>query len=285
VCLLDEQSRMAGPISDMVSHLFYDGELRVAADVLNGSAWLAARRFEFGSIASSEHVSLLMVAENGVWSHAFRGPIRYGSADLIAHMLKVVADKRQVAAKDIIILTPFRAQRALLRQRLNAHGVKNIKVSTVHRAQGSEAQVVIFDPADAANTFLLTDEAKRLINVALSRAQAKLVLVLSPGDAANPVFAQILNRVRLAHDPRIATPIAELVHLTGFPGCAVGRRVAIARHVGEVSRVARDGAVLWMLNEQTGAEQSFDVTVLRRNSSQLADEVPVSDSAHGHKPL
>jgi DNA replication ATP-dependent helicase Dna2 len=264
VCLLDEQSRMAEPISDMVSHLFYDGELRVAADALRASAWLATRTFEFGSIGSGEHVSLPMVVENGIWSQAFRGPIRYGSAELISKLLKDVADQAQVPAKDIIVLTPFRAQRALLRQRLNAHGVKNIKVSTVHRAQGSEALVVIFDPTDAANAFLLTEEAKRLINVALSRAQAKIVLVLSPGDAANPVFAQILNRVRLAHDPRTATPISELVHRPGFPGCAVGLRVAIARHVGEVSRVARDGKVLWMHNENTGAEQSFDVTILRQ---------------------
>ena len=265
VCLLDEQSRMVGPISDMVSHLFYEGELHVASDALKNADWLNARSLTFGNIGPADHVSLLAVAENGIWSQAYRGPIRYGSANLIAELLKVAANRGHASAKDVIVLTPFRAQRALLRQRLTAHGVRDIKVSTVHRAQGSEASVVIFDPTDGANSFLLTEEAKRLINVALSRAKAKIVLVLSPGDAVNPIFAQISNRVRLARDARPVTPIAELVFRPGFPGCVVGLRVAIARHVGEVSRISTDGSIIWMVNELTGGEQSFDTSVIRRN--------------------
>lgn len=267
VCLLDEQSRMAGPISDLVSHLFYDGELRVAADAHQDPAWRKDRSIHFADIGPEEHLSLPAVPENGIWSQTYRGPIRYGSAELIAEMIKSAMDRRQLDPKQLIVLTPFRAQRALLRQRFSAHNVKNVKVSTVHRAQGSEAPVVIFDPADGANPFLLTDEAKRLINVALSRAQAKIVVVLSPRDAVNPVLAQIMNRARLAGDDRKAVPIADLIARPQFPACAVGQRVAIGRHFGEVLRVAADGGTLWMVNAETGAEQAFDVAVLRRNAA------------------
>lgn len=276
VCLLDEQSRMVGPISDLVSYLFYDGELHVAADALGDPQWLQARSVGLADIDPSEHVSLLAAAENGIWSQAYRGPIRYGSAELIAELLSDALARGHCAPKDVIVLTPFRAQRALLRQRLGAHGVRGIKVSTVHRAQGSEAPIVIFDPADGANPFLLTEEAKRLINVALSRAQAKIVLVLSPGDSANPVFAQICNRARLAKDSREAVSIGDLAQRPGFPACAVGLRVAIARHVGEISRVAADRSTLWMVNELTGAEQAFDVAVLRKNAVASAQGWDVS---------
>src|SRR5690606_26432947 len=98
----------------------------------------------------------------------------------------------------------------------------------------------------------------RLLNVALSRAQAKAVLFVSPGDAANPILGQIINRTRLQADQRSAVSIAELVIQPGFPACAVGQRVAIGRHGGEVSRVSADGGTLWMVNAQTGAEQAFD---------------------------
>lgn len=267
VCLLDEQSRMAGPISDLVSHLFYDGELRVAADARQDPAWRTDRSIHFVDIGPEVHLSLPAVPDNGMWSQTYHGPIRYGSAELIAEMVKSALDRGQIDPKQLIVLTPFRAQRALLRQRLSARNVKNVKVSTVHRAQGSEAPVVIFDPVDGANPFLLTDEAKRLINVALSRAQAKIVLVISPGDVTNPVLAQIMNRARLAGDDRKAIAIAELVARPRFPDCAVGLLIAIGRHVGEVSRVAADGGTLCIVNVETGAEQVFDVAVLRRNAA------------------
>ena len=267
VCLLDEQSRMAAPICDLVSHLFYDGELRVAADALADPAWLAARERAFGGIEADRHVHVEPVAHDGGWSAAHRGPVRLASAEHIAQRVAQALAQGELAAHELVLLTPFRAQRALIRQRLAAHGVFQVKVSTVHRAQGSEAAVVIFDPADGAQPFLRTEQAGRLINVALSRAQAKVVVYLSGADAANPVLAQIVNRLRLARDGRAATPIGELALRTDFPACAVGLRVVIGRHAGEVSRASPDGRQLWLVNEASGAEQLFDAAFLRRKAS------------------
>ena len=263
VCCLDEQSRMAEPICRVVSQLFYGGSLRVASRIENIDAWLAERQLVFGDIAADEHVSLQPVSEEGTWSQHYQGPIRYRSAELIAALLSSAMEDLSAKPGSVVVLTPFRAQRALLRQRLSAHGVQRVKVSTVHRAQGSEAPIVIFDPADGSNNFLLTDDAKRLINVALSRAQAKIVLFLSEADCANPLFRQISNIVRLAHDPRSATPLIDLVWDAGFPHSAVGKRVTVGTYVGEVSRAASDDSTLWMINELTGAEHCFQVSILR----------------------
>jgi DNA replication ATP-dependent helicase Dna2 len=256
VCQLDEQSRMAEPICRVASHLFYRGKLRVAAKEQDDPEWRSVREFAFGPIAASEHVSLQHLPESGSWSQRYQGPIRYESAERIAELLDAACRPGGVAPNRVIVLTPFRAQRALLRQRLSAHGVRHVKVSTVHREQGSEAPVVIFDPVDGANQFLKSEDAHRLINVALSRAQAKIILFLSPGDCANPLFAQISNIVRFASDLRPVTPIADLLEQTGFPQSAVGIRVAIFDYVGEV----------WMINELSGAEHHFLVPMLRRKA-------------------
>jgi hypothetical protein len=264
VVLLDEQSRMAGPISALVSDLFYDGALRVAADTQAAPGWLAARRRALGAIDADTHVHVHRLKTDGAWSAAERGPIRRESAEAIAETVAGALASGAWQPHELIVLTPFRAQRALIRQRLRARGVPEaVKVSTVHRAQGSEAPVVLFDPADGAQPFLQTEEAQRLVNVALSRAQAKVVVYLSPADAANPLLAPIVQRMRLAGDAREAVPLIELARQPGFPANALGRRVVAGRHTGEVGGLSADGRQFWMVNERTGARQLFDAEFWR----------------------
>jgi len=254
---------MAEPICGLVSHLFYDGLLRVANDVKDDAKWLAMRRRAFAGIPSDTHVRIVDVVAEGAWSQNYGGQMRYESADRIGQIVARAVQQEGWDAKDIVVLTPFRAQRALIRRRLKEHGVHHVKVSTVHRAQGSEVPVIIFDPVAAANSFLLSEEAGRLVNVALSRAQAKVVLVYSPGDSANPLIDQTIHRVRLQAGGRPAIPIEDLVNNVDFPACTVGRFVQIGKHLGEVCAISRDGSELTMRNANTGAEQTFVVNVLR----------------------
>jgi hypothetical protein len=142
-----------------------------------------------------------------------------------------------------------------------------VKVSTVHRAQGSEAPLVLFDPVDGQQPFLQTEEARRLVNVAFSRAQAKLVVWLSAADARNPVLAPLVQRLRLAGDTRPATPLLDLAGQPDFPANTLGRRVSAGRHTGEVVRVSADGQSFWLVNERTGAEQLIDVAFWRQRAA------------------
>ena len=267
VALLDEQSRMAPPIGELVSQLFYDGLLRVAADAAATPGWQTARQRALGDIAADCHVHVHRLKTDGGWVAAERGPVRRESAEAIAALLADAMASGQWQPDELIVLTPFRAQRALIRQRLRARGLpESLRVSTVHRAQGSEAPVVLFDPADGAQPFLHGEEAQRLLNVALSRAQAKLVLFVSPADAASPLLAPLVQRLRLAGDTRAATPLLALAREPGFPANALGRRVSAGRHEGEVVRISPDARQFWLVNARTGAEQLIDVTFWRQRA-------------------
>jgi hypothetical protein len=268
VALLDEQSRMAPPIGELVSELFYDGALRVAGDALASPGWLSARQRSLGELAADTHVHLHRVQTDGGWVAAERGPVRRESAVAIAELLDQALASDQWQANELIVLTPFRAQRALIRQCLRARGLpESLRVSTVHRAQGSEAPVVLFDPADGAQPFLHGEAAQRLLNVALSRAQVKLVLFVSAADAASPLLAPLVRRWRLAQDRRAVTPLLALAREPGFPANALGRRVSAGRHEGEVARVSADGRQFWLVNARTGAEQLIDAEFWRQRAA------------------
>ena len=259
VTLLDEQSRMAPPISALVSDCFYSGLLRVAIDALAAPAWLTARTRTLGGLPAGQHLHILPVQRDGGWSASERGPVRRESAETVAEMLAAALASGEWQPHELVVLTPFRAQRALIRRCLQARGVPEaVRVTTVHRAQGSEAPVVFFDPADGTQPFLQTAQAKRLFNVAFSRAMAQLVLLLSPADAANPLLAPLLERQRLAGDSRPVLPLLQLAAAPEFPANALGLRVSAGRHVGEVLRVSACGGHLWLANERSGAEQLID---------------------------
>ena len=70
-------------------------------------------------------------------------------------------------------------------------------MSTVHKSQGSESKIVIFDPVDGSSVFLNSEGGKRLINVALSRAQAHVIFVVNRNDLTNPWLR------KLHADPRV----------------------------------------------------------------------------------
>jgi hypothetical protein len=118
-----------------------------------------------------------------------QGYIRHESAEQIA---QIVGDllRSGLIEEDIRVITPFRAQRRLIRSELGEIG-SSVPVTTVHRAQGSERKVVIFDPVFGAGDFLNCEEGFRLINVAFSRAQGKLIVLLSQGDSVNPMLGVI----------------------------------------------------------------------------------------------
>lgn len=69
--------------------------------------------------------------------------------------------------------------------------IRNVRVATVHRVPKKESTVVIFDPVCGSPPFLRTDEARRLLTVAFSRAKGKLILVGSQNDMPHPLLAQV----------------------------------------------------------------------------------------------
>ncbi len=172
-CLLDEQSRMAPAVSALVSATFYDAALRVAEASERDPAWRAARRLDRPGFAP---LAVRPVEPGG-------GRVRASSARA-AVTLAGELGAEGFAPADLLVLTPFRRQREALRAALDGAGFGGVEVSTVHRAQGREAPAVVFDPVDETSDFFAGDAGRALVNVALSRAQAKLVVLLAPARLA-----------------------------------------------------------------------------------------------------
>lgn len=78
------------------------------------------------------------------------------------------------------VITPYAAHAAEIRRLLAARRIATVvECSTIHRFQGRECDVVVIDLVDAAPmppSALLAD-APNLLNVSISRARGKLVVV------------------------------------------------------------------------------------------------------------
>lgn len=200
-CFLNEQSRMASPICKIVSEIFYRGLLRVADDALTDPVWLKSRALPMGHIPASEHVCIQRIESEASRSRDRNGWFRLESAQQIIDLVLSALKDGHANESDIIIITPYRLQRAYLQNQLSMLGVPKIKVSTVHSCQGSEATFIIFDPVCGNDEFLKGHAGRKLINVAISRAQAKLILMLSPQDLKNPIFSQMVAISERVSDP------------------------------------------------------------------------------------
>jgi DNA replication ATP-dependent helicase Dna2 len=140
--MLNEQSRMAPPIGNAISEVFYYGKLRVADDALRQPKWLQERTFRFADIPEDRSITCISVDHQGLWSKKYRGLVRLESATKIAEIVEEAINSKHISPDNLIVLTPFRAQRVLIKNCLYHKGIRSVKISTVHRFQGSEALVV-----------------------------------------------------------------------------------------------------------------------------------------------
>jgi DNA replication ATP-dependent helicase Dna2 len=110
------------------------------------------------------------------------GKVSRAQAEVIRRL--VVALRRAgIAACDIGVVAPYRAQVAAIRQRLATRGETEVAVDTVDRFQGGERQVMLcsfggrLEAAHPAGRGLDFVADPHRLNVALTRAQRKLILV------------------------------------------------------------------------------------------------------------
>ncbi|MDQ2092323.1 DEAD/DEAH box helicase [Marimonas arenosa] len=196
---LNEQSRMCAGVCDVVSHTFYEDRLVVCRKAKCEEEWRRGRSPWYLDGREIPRVLVDDRAGDATWSKKYNGKIRFQSAQLVSAYVNELLSS-YVEADDILVLTPFRAQRALIRSMLGRDGRRDIRVSTVHRAQGSERKIVIFDPVDAGSPFLNSDTGGRLINVAASRAQAHLIILVGAADLRNPHLSAIAQRAKRLWD-------------------------------------------------------------------------------------
>jgi AAA domain len=169
VAMLDVQYRMHPVIGALVGGLFYSGRLTHAAA---GTEAIAARApFPGRAIAVVDTPSTCERSTKGT------SRINRTSADRTAALAHEAV---LGGATSIAVITPYAAQAADIRKLLAARKIGDlVECSTIHRFQGRECDVVIIDLVDAApmRPSGLVGDAPNLLNVSVSRARGKLLIV------------------------------------------------------------------------------------------------------------
>ncbi|CEE93897.1 Superfamily I DNA and RNA helicase and helicase subunit [Xenorhabdus nematophila str. Anatoliense] len=184
------QYRMAPPIGDLVSKIFYDGKLRNGKRVI-------PEVYQHAPQALQSMVTWLDTSSMGQRAHHLedRGTSIYNrcEADQIISVLKQVSKNAELVeqlskltSKDeaaIGVICMYSEQKRLLRQKFNqeiwSDGFKDIvKIDTVDSYQGKENRIIILSLTRSnkrhSPAFLRTPNR---INVAMSRAMDRLLIV------------------------------------------------------------------------------------------------------------
>ncbi|OHV04376.1 TM0106 family RecB-like putative nuclease [Mycobacterium talmoniae] len=170
---LNRSYRLHPRVCAAVSALSYAGRLRCVDDVT------AARRLD----GYPPGVRVLTVAHDG---NATDSPEE--AEVIVAEITRVLGASwtdergtRPLTAADVLVLAPYNAQVVLLRQRLAAAGLAEVRVGTVDKFQGGQAPLVFVSMTASAIadvprgiSFLLN---RNRLNVAVSRAQYAATIV------------------------------------------------------------------------------------------------------------
>ena len=180
--MLDTQHRMNPVIGSFISSTFYNDKLKNNDSLEFEKIYSDSESVSMVSkICEPDDVITLVHAENH--SHALSVKSVEEDAEIILDLVEFLISKG-VNPKDIGVIAPYRAQVALIRRKIESFISKmNMKISTkemvdtIDRFQGDERDVIIFSMclSEYIKSDLVKD--KRKINVALSRAKKKLIVV------------------------------------------------------------------------------------------------------------
>ena len=182
VAMLATQYRMHPVIGQLVSNLFYDGRLE------NGDC--TKERQKVADCPPYPKEPLILVDTRGIGTCQTRHGA-YSRFNEETAKLCVELARQAIAGglSSVAIIAPYaehvRLMNRLLTQSLPKETREKIECRTVHRFQGNERDLVIFDTVDTIPMkpgILLSDKgpgssARNLVNVSISRARGKLILV------------------------------------------------------------------------------------------------------------
>ncbi len=215
--MLDLQYRMAPDIRELVSEFFYGGRLRDAPEIAERAAEGTGHVARPAAAGGATAGPVTVLDTSGLDPRVERVD---GSRRNRTHA-EAVADFVGAAASggigDIAVVSPYRAQTRhlsdLVRRRLGRAAPANLEVSTIHRFQGREKRLVIIDTVDAppGRSWFLDERRNRdfprLLNVALSRARERLVIVATVAGLRRTLPREALLNRLIAHVEQSGTRI------------------------------------------------------------------------------
>lgn len=182
MCQLNEQYRMHPDIMKIVNHLIYgDFGSKYCLEAGMGTEQKGDTMLKLEPLPNNR-VGVIVPDKK----HSFPNSTHSGSYYNIYNALLAVELAKQAVESGytrIGIVTPFRPQANLIQQMiLDLKLGKSVVADTVHRFQGEEKEIIIFDTVTSKPTKLTDDQEKggddeKLLNVALSRAESKCILI------------------------------------------------------------------------------------------------------------
>jgi hypothetical protein len=181
--MLDKQRRMHPEISSFTSEFIYNSKVKDHKDAQKRKLIAARPPFPDKATMLIDLAKMGALALTDSSSHS-RFNIMSG---LMSIHLALLSKKNNLDS--IGIITPYKAQARFITSCLKELQGKNyiedaqpIVASTVHRFQGSERDLIIFDVVDSfpqkKPSVLLTDKnSTRLVNVAVTRARGKFIQI------------------------------------------------------------------------------------------------------------
>lgn len=181
--MLARQARMPEIISAWAGREFYAGKLKLAHEVANTPQWQAFRRRSFAGFGEDQHMVVIDIPSSSV-SRRERC-IRESSARMALELIQS-DDSQQFNLDEIAFITPFNGQANLFRSLMREAGLHSVVSSTSHKLQGSQFPLVFLDPVYASGAFMRSVIGRQILNVGATRAQCKLLWLVSEDDLTNP---------------------------------------------------------------------------------------------------
>ena len=183
LAMLSVQRRMHQKICDLINKPFYEGKLESNVSKSKTKASI------FPPLPERPVVLVSLLPEDGSAVQVTDGGSRRNvkSAEIVVDLAKYYVNTSEEIRAGTIM--PYRAQVSLVKRELKAQQLpdfksKRINVGTVHAFQGSESDIIIWDLVETRfhrlGKLFHGNVGERLANVAISRAQGKLVIVGDP---------------------------------------------------------------------------------------------------------
>ncbi len=218
--LLDVTYRMNRDICDVVSRAFY-GDALTSADSAADRRLPVRPGGTFDDVLRPDRGAVLARID-----HLQPGKRSPEEANLIADLIDELVRHHGFGPGEIAVVAPFRAQVRLIRTAIEKKALPDVAaltVDTVERIQGQERDVVLISmavgDADSLDHRAAFFFSVNRLNVALSRARRKVVLVASRGAfAALPTDPASLRAVNAFRRLVAALPQVDLTRVYALSG-------------------------------------------------------------------
>jgi uncharacterized protein len=186
---LDVSYRMQPEICDFISDAMYEGRLR-AADATRMHR-IATEKQEYAGLyfAGLDHGGNSSSSLEEANEIVGQVTLLLAEGSVVDSQPPSSGIPREVREHDVVVVTPYNAQRRLIQHKLRDAGIDTdahtgVRVGTVDKFQGQEAAIVFYSMAtssgeDVPRNVEFLFERNRF-NVAISRARAASVLLCSP---------------------------------------------------------------------------------------------------------